>query len=47
MPTNTFHEHEEEAREIIRQTAELKKGEGTNALIWIAHTDTLEGIWEF
>lgn len=47
VPTNTFHEDMDGAREIIRQTAELKKGEGTNALIWIAHTDSLEGIWEF
>jgi glyoxylase-like metal-dependent hydrolase (beta-lactamase superfamily II) len=46
-PTDTFHEHEEDAREIIRQTAELKKGEGENALIWIAHTGTLEDIWNF
>ncbi|KAI7973375.1 hypothetical protein EIK77_008284 [Talaromyces pinophilus] len=46
-PTDTFHENEEEAREIIRQTAELKKGEGENALIWIAHSSTLEDIWNF
>ncbi|KAL6248802.1 hypothetical protein RBB50_003865 [Rhinocladiella similis] len=47
VPTNTFHENMEEAREIIRQTAELKKGEGNNAFIWIAHCDSLEGVWEF
>ena len=47
VKTNTFHEDEEAAREIIRQTAELKKGEGQNALIWIAHTDVLEGLWDF
>jgi hypothetical protein len=46
VPTNTFHEHMEGAREIIRQTAELKKGEGVNALIWIAHCDSLEGVWD-
>lgn len=34
------------AREIIRQTADLKKGEGVNGLIWIAHTDSLEGVWD-
>ncbi|KAH8704020.1 hypothetical protein BGW36DRAFT_355400 [Talaromyces proteolyticus] len=46
-PTDTYHENEDEAREIIRQAAELKKGEGENALIWIAHTSTLEDIWNF
>ena len=45
-PTDTFHEDEEGARNFIRHTAELKKGEGEDALIWIAHTDTLEGVWE-
>ena len=45
-PTDTFHEDEEGARNFIRDTAELKKGEGEDALIWIAHTDTLEGVWE-
>jgi glyoxylase-like metal-dependent hydrolase (beta-lactamase superfamily II) len=46
-PTDSYHENEEEAREIIRQTAELKKEEGDNVLIWIAHSDTLEDIWSF
>ena len=45
-PTDTFHEDEEVARDFIRQTAELKKGEGADALVWIAHTDSLEGVWE-
>lgn len=47
VPTNTFHEDMDGAREIIRQTADFKKGEGNSALIWIAHTDILEGAWEF
>lgn len=45
-PTDTFHEETAQARNIIRQVAELKRGEGENALIWIAHIDTLEGLWE-
>jgi hypothetical protein len=44
--TGTFHEEEARAREIIRQIAELKSGEGDGVLIWIAHADTLEGSWE-
>ncbi|EED11534.1 conserved hypothetical protein [Talaromyces stipitatus ATCC 10500] len=45
--TDSFHEDEEQAREIIRQAAELKRGEGENALIWLAHTDVLEDAWNF
>ncbi|OBS14971.1 hypothetical protein FPOA_14005 [Fusarium poae] len=44
--TGSLHENEEEAREIIKQTAELKKGEGNDVLVWIAHCDTLEGSWQ-
>ncbi|KIV92635.1 hypothetical protein PV10_03908 [Exophiala mesophila] len=44
-PNDTFHDDHEKAREIIRQVADLKKGEGEDALIWIAHVDTLEGVW--
>lgn len=32
VKTNTFHEEEEGAREIIRETTKFKKGEGANAL---------------
>ncbi|KAK6384366.1 hypothetical protein LTS17_001929 [Exophiala oligosperma] len=46
-PTDTFHEDEAGARKVIRQTAELKREEGTRALIWIAHCETLEGLFEF
>jgi hypothetical protein len=45
--TDSYHEDEEGARDFIRRTAKLKRREGNDALIWIAHTDTLEGIWEF
>jgi glyoxylase-like metal-dependent hydrolase (beta-lactamase superfamily II) len=46
VKTGTFHEEQEPAREMIRQIAELKRGEGDGALVWFAHADTLEGIWE-
>lgn len=46
VPTNTFHEDMDGAREIIRQIAEMKKGEGEGALMWPAHVENLEGIWE-
>uniref|UniRef100_A0A093XJN9 N-acyl homoserine lactonase AttM n=1 Tax=Talaromyces marneffei PM1 TaxID=1077442 RepID=A0A093XJN9_TALMA len=45
--TDSFHEDEEQAREIIKQAAELKKEEGENALIWLAHADVLEDVWNF
>lgn len=47
VPTNTFHEDMDGARQIIRQTAALKKTQGTDLLIWIAHEASLEGVWEF
>jgi hypothetical protein len=37
--TDSYHEDEGGARDYIRRTAELKKREGNDALIWIAHTD--------
>lgn len=45
--TDSFHEDEKQAREIIKQAAELKKCEGENALIWLAHADVLEDAWNF
>lgn len=45
--TGSYHEDEGQAREIIKQAAELKKGEGDNVLIWLAHADTLEDVWNF
>jgi hypothetical protein len=45
--TDSFHEDEGGARDFIRRTSDLKKREGNDALIWIAHTDSLEGVWEF
>lgn len=45
--TDSYHEDEDRARDFIRRTAELKKREGGDVLIWIAHTDTLEAVWEF
>ena len=46
IPTGTFHENMGAARQIIRQIAELKRGEGEDVLMWPAHCDTLEGIWD-
>jgi glyoxylase-like metal-dependent hydrolase (beta-lactamase superfamily II) len=45
--TDSHHENEEEARQIIKQTAELKRGEGDDVLIWFAHADALEDAWNF
>jgi glyoxylase-like metal-dependent hydrolase (beta-lactamase superfamily II) len=43
---DTLHEDADEARQIIRQAADLKKGEGEDALIWVTHVDMLEGVWD-
>lgn len=45
-PTDTFHEDDGPAREIIRQVAQMKLAEGEDAWIWPAHVDSLEGVWE-
>lgn len=44
--TDSFHENEEEAREFIVQVAKLKEVEKDNVLVWLAHGETLEGVWQ-
>lgn len=51
MPTHLFksgtlHECKDEARDIIRKIAECKRAEGEDLLVWYAHGDFLEGLWE-
>ena len=46
FPSGSLHESGEEAREMIRRIAECKRNEGSEALIWYAHGDFLEGFWE-
>ncbi|PHH69999.1 hypothetical protein CDD82_7395 [Ophiocordyceps australis] len=47
LPNGSFHENEAEARDIIRKMAAMHKTYGDELLVWPAHVDKLEQIWEF
>lgn len=46
FPSGCLHEDGEKARETIRWIGECKRNEGERVLVWYAHGDFLEGLWE-
>jgi glyoxylase-like metal-dependent hydrolase (beta-lactamase superfamily II) len=47
FPSGCLHEEPAEAREMIQRIAECKRLEGSEVMVWFAHGEFLEGIWEF
>ena len=46
FPSGSLHECGNIARETIRRIAEIKTDLGNDFLVWYAHSDFLEGLWE-
>ncbi|PHH66299.1 hypothetical protein CDD81_7892 [Ophiocordyceps australis] len=45
--TGSFHQDEDNARDMIRKMAAMRKTYGDELLVWPAHVDKLEQMWDF
>lgn len=46
FPSGTLHECTKGARDVISRIAECKRNEGEKVLVWYAHGEFLEGVWD-